>query len=167
MSEKQTPLFDQEAVTPEKDDLDFAVDMVNSARNLVEAGPTPARIEAQSTHEPHPAQTRLPIEKDQEKPKYSKLKKAGATIAIAGAAIGVGPKIVDYLDGPEISETTVEYVVQPGDTAWSILNLVEGIETTNKQDALYLIKELPGNEDISFGELKPGQVITIPESIEP
>lgn len=165
MSESSKP-YDQDRSEYDRD-IDKTLDLLQSskaARNLIEPGESPARLEAQAR--PSAEKTKRPEVKSK---KFSTAKKVGATIAIAGAVAAgakLGPEIVDYLDGPEISDKTIEYVVQDGDTAWSIFDQIEGIEAVNKQDVIYEVGNLPENQDISLGQLKPGDVITLPESVD-
>lgn len=162
MSEPREPVFDQEN---NPDDFDGAVNIANSAAERARALIDKDHLDFGQQADPNHSTT--PSEKPK-KPHYG-VRRAGVALAITAAAVGAGKagaEIVDYLNGPEISDKTIEHVIQPGERAWDILDQIDGIEEVNKQDVLFEIAKLPGNESISFSNLQPGDVIILPESVE-
>ena len=79
-----------------------------------------------------------------------------AIVAIVAAFLLVVPGLAKG-DGPERPAPRVHYVVQPGDTLWSIATDAAG--TDDVREVVDRIQELNGLQD---SVLMPGQVLELP-----
>lgn len=90
----------------------------------------------------------------------------GAMALAAGAATPyVSEAIANVANGPSFSVENENYVVQPGDTLWTIANQVDGVENVDKRDVISEIK-IRNNDDGLASHLTPGSQIEIPKSVE-
>lgn len=100
--------------------------------------------------------------------KYPALKRLGA---IALVAVGIAGTIYaanefhEMAQGPEFSQETTEYKVQPGDGIWDASRQIENVETISKNDAVDYIQDMPENAEALSDGLQPNETIVVPKSV--
>ena len=95
------------------------------------------------------------------------LQKGIAASVIAVTALGgAGLAVNAATQGPTFSETTSEYVVQPGDGLYDAAGAIKGIEGADVRDAAEHISVDPANIDVLSDGLQPGEVLIIPDSVQ-
>lgn len=120
------------------------------------------------------AAQRLIEEQGQPAESHSATEKAGFTKPqklvvgglIVGAALLVGPEVVDRIDGPEFSPESTTYVVQPGDGLQHAAEAVIGSEDVDIRDVIEHISVDPANIGALKDGLQPAESITIPLSVQ-
>lgn len=97
--------------------------------------------------------------------KMSNRTRAGIAVGLV-AAVAVGPQVVDRLNGPEFSEDSTTYTVEPGDGLQNVAEAVEGSNKVDIRDVEQHISVDPANIDVLKDGLQPGETIVIPTKVE-
>ena len=112
-----------------------------------------------------------PTQEDIEADKTEAAKKGfrkGVTVGVVASAVvtGAGFAAHEASKGPSFSETTNEYVVQPGDGLYDAAQDIQGIDSIDIRDAVHHIQVDPANVDVLSDGLQPGEIVIIPDSVE-
>jgi len=87
--------------------------------------------------------------------------------AIATAVLGgAGVAVHAANQGPEFSESTSEYVVQPGDGLYNAAEDITGVDSIDIRDAVQHISVDPANIDVLKDGLQAGETVVIPDSVK-
>jgi len=123
-----------------------------------------ARQAAQRLIEEHgqPAESHSATEKSG----FTKPQKLVAGGLIVGAALLVGPEVVDSFNGPEFSPESTTYVVPLGGGLQTAAEAVDGSAQVDIGDVIEYIRVDPANIGPLEDGLQPGESITIPLSVE-
>jgi hypothetical protein len=92
--------------------------------------------------------------------------KLAAGVVTAAALVGGALALAESQIGPEFSETTTEYTVQPGDGIYDAAENIQGIGDVDIRDAVQRIRLDPANTDVLKGGLQPGETLVIPERVQ-
>lgn len=100
------------------------------------------------------------------KEKHPIASKLLAGVALSSVALFGGIKAVEHFSGPEFSESTTTYTVEPGDGLQVVVGNIEGIDSIDWRDAVSYVRDMPENESVfENNQLDPGESVTIPESV--
>lgn len=162
------------------DDLDQIVKATKNDKEVLSQASQRARqlLEQGNSEYSLPEQAEKIEDKPTKKPNYALRRVvAGAALAATTAGLGMGAKeAVEFLnDSATFSEETISVPVTDGDTLWGLTSQnIESIDKLHdKQEAIKYVTEMPENEavfryeDGSYRPIRQGDVITMPESVEP
>ncbi len=178
MSETPKPTSEQYQIPkpaePQENDADFGNPFVGrgltaSDKSISENARAAERF-IQVT-EANARETHIPVHHNEDAPDRSKSRmspkaKVGAAVGIV-AAVAAGPAVVDHFNGPEFSEETTTYTVEPGDGLYDVAEAINGIDRIDVRDAVDHISSDPANIAALKDGLQPGESIVIPTDVEP
>lgn len=89
-----------------------------------------------------------------------------ATLAAAGVILGGSEIIQEIRETPAFSSETTGYITQEGDSLFTVVTHIQGIDTVDYRAAVDYVAGLPQNAAVLQDGLQPNELVTIPLSVE-